>query len=75
MDCRGFHFKSFGVNTHAHKKEPPPNPKISHRQTRLFMNKVQIQLKSCDSRIPGFQLDLKIVYEFQLRRISLHDLA
>jgi hypothetical protein len=31
------------------------------------MNTVQIQLKSWDSRIPGFQLDLKIVYEFQLR--------
>jgi hypothetical protein len=30
------------------------------------MNMVQIQLKSWDSRIPGFQLDLKIVYEFQL---------
>jgi hypothetical protein len=30
------------------------------------MNMVQIRLKSQDSRIPGFQLDLKIVYEFQL---------
>jgi hypothetical protein len=34
------------------------------------MSTVQIQLKSWDSRIPGFQLDLKIVYEFQLRMRS-----
>jgi hypothetical protein len=31
------------------------------------MHTVQIQLKSRDFRIPGFHLDLKIVYEFQLR--------
>jgi hypothetical protein len=37
---RGFHFKSIGVNMHAHKKEPPPNPRISHTHTRLFMNTV-----------------------------------
>jgi hypothetical protein len=66
MECHGFHFKSIGVNMHAHKKEPLPNPRISHTHTRLFMNTVQIQLKSWDSRIPGFQLDLKIVYAFQL---------
>jgi hypothetical protein len=34
---------------------------------RLFTNAVQFQLKSWDSRIPGFHLDLKNVYEFQLR--------
>jgi hypothetical protein len=45
---------------------PLPNPRISHTDARLFMNMVQIRLKSQDSRIPGFQLDLKIVYEFQL---------
>jgi hypothetical protein len=66
MDCHGFHFKSIGVNTRAHKQEPPPNPRISFTHTRLFMNTVQMQLKSWDSRIPGFQLHLKIVYEFQL---------
>ncbi len=71
MDCRGFHFKSIGVNTHAHKKEHPQNPRISHTHTRLFMNTVQIQLKSWDSRIPGFQLDLKIVYEFQLCTVEM----
>jgi hypothetical protein len=60
MDCRGFHFKSIGVNTHAHKKEPPPNSRISNTNMRLFMNTVQIQLKSWDSRIPSFQLDLKL---------------
>jgi hypothetical protein len=31
------------------------------------MHTIQIQLKSQDFRIPGFHLDLKIVYEFQLR--------
>jgi hypothetical protein len=36
----------------------------------LFMNTVQIQLKSRDSKIPGFQLDLKIVFEFQLRTLN-----
>jgi hypothetical protein len=70
MDCRGFHFKSIGVNTHAHKQKPQPNPRISLRHTRLFMNTVQIQLKSWDSRIPGFQLDFTIVYEFQLWKLQ-----
>jgi hypothetical protein len=49
---------------------PLPNPRISHTDARLFMNMVQIRLKSQDFRIQRFQLDLKIVYEFQLRRIS-----
>jgi hypothetical protein len=34
------------------------------------MNTVQIQLKSRNSRIPGFYLNLKIVYEFQLIRLQ-----
>jgi hypothetical protein len=34
------------------------------------MNTVQIQLKSRDSRISGFHLNLKIVYEFQLRSLQ-----
>jgi hypothetical protein len=72
MNCRGFHFKSIGVNTHAHKQEPPPNPRISLTHTRLFMNTVQIHLKSWDSRIPRLQLDLKIVHEFQLWKLKSH---
>jgi hypothetical protein len=37
------------------------------------MNTVQIQLKSWDSRISGFQLDSKIVYEFQLKNPTHQD--
>jgi hypothetical protein len=47
-----------------------PNPRISPTHTRLFINAIQIQLKSWDSRIPVFYLALKIVYEFQLSRPS-----
>jgi hypothetical protein len=36
------------------------------------MNAVQIQLKSWDSRIPGFHLDLKNVSEFQLSREEVY---
>jgi hypothetical protein len=38
------------------------------------MHTVQIQLKSRDFRIPGFHLDLKIVYEFQLWSSKSYDL-
>jgi hypothetical protein len=61
-----FQFKSFWDTAHVQMMYPLPNPRISHTDARLFMNMVQIRLKSQDSRIPGFQLDLKIVYEFQL---------
>jgi hypothetical protein len=63
-----FQFKSFWDTAHVQMMYPLPNPRISHTDARLFMNMVQIRLKSQDSRIPGFQLDLKIVYEFQLCR-------
>jgi hypothetical protein len=39
------------------------------------MHTVQIQLKSRDFRIPGFHLDLKIVYEFQLWSRAVQSVA
>jgi hypothetical protein len=61
-----FQFKSFWDTAHVQMMYLLPNPRISDTDARLFMNMVQIRLKSQDTRIPGFQLDLKIVYEFQL---------
>jgi hypothetical protein len=61
-----FQFKSFWDTAHVQMMYPPPTPRIAHTDARLFMNMVQIWLISQDSRIPGFQLDLKIVNEFQL---------
>jgi hypothetical protein len=49
MDCCGFHFKSIGVNTHAHKKEPPPNPRISHTHEIVY------EYGSNPAEILGFQ--------------------
>ncbi len=65
-----FQFKSFWDTAHVQMMYPLPNPRISYTDARLFMNMVQIRLKSQDSRIQGFQLDLKIVYEFQLRELD-----
>jgi hypothetical protein len=56
-----FQFKSFLDTVHVQMMYPLPNPRISHTDARLCMNMVQIRLKSQDSRIPGYQLDLKIV--------------
>jgi hypothetical protein len=66
-----FQFKSFWDTAHVQLMYPLQNPRNSHTDARLFMNMVQIRLKSRDSRIPGFQLDLKIVYEFQFRTAGL----
>jgi hypothetical protein len=65
-----FQLKSFWHTAHVQMMYPPPTSRIAHTDARLFMNMVQMRLKSQDSRIPGFQLDLKIVYEFQLRQGS-----
>ncbi len=43
-----FQFKSFWDTVHVQMMYPLPNPRISHTDARLFMNMVQIRLKSQD---------------------------